>query len=186
MSNTYKTIVFALIFVFGGHACSIDINSKAPDQSPNKPFWRCDLPQSEYKESDFIGIWQTDFRSDGNRVDQLILASDGTYQQRFSNFDADYQYASEWQDWWLDARESGGYQLHFEGMKFCGGVSGTCVDPGVIELGFYDFCEDNWFNLSGELVLSAIRDASAPGMIRLRHLKPAGYDTYYVNYTRIE
>ncbi len=71
-------------------------------------------------------------------------------------------------------------------MKFCGGVAGTCVDPREIELGFYDFCEDSWFELSVEFVLSAVRDASVPGEIRLRHMKPAGYDTYYVNYTRME
>ncbi len=172
--------------MFGCFACTLDLRYGTPQQADTASLWRCDLPLSGYKEGDFIGVWQTDFRSGGNRIDILILQGDGTYQQRFSNFNLEYQYSSEWKDWWMELRESGGYQLHFEGMKFCGGVTGTCVDPREIELGFYDFCEDGWFTLNGELVLSAVRDPSVPGEIRLRHLKPAGYETYFVNYTRME
>ena len=186
MSRITNYLVFVIFGMLGCFACTVDLRVNTPPQTLTTSSWRCDLTLYGYKEGDLVGKCQNHFRSGGNYVDIIVLQGDGTYQQSYTNFYTDYQYTSEWQEWWLELSESGGYQLHFEGMKFCGGISGTCVDPREIELGFYDYCEDNWLDLSGEFVLSAVKDASIPGEIKLRHMKPPGYDTYFVYYTRIE
>ena len=185
LKSNKKRIQWLLLITLVCSSCSVSFMENRPTPITIKS-WRCDLPPLPYQASDLSGTWQTDFRSTtGSREDILILEDDGKYKQIFSNNETNYRYESGWQDWWVEIRESGGSYVHFTGMKYCGGVSGVCISPQDIELGFYDFCEDQWLDLSGEFLLAVVGDPAVPGSIRFRHMKPPGYDTFNVNYIKV-
>jgi len=189
MESKFKLLVFAIIISAGCFSCkngSASTSQKRDTYEAASSQWRCGLYNEIIKEDSIIGVWQTDFRSGGHRKDTLVINEGGRYYQIFSSSQKGIEYTSEWHSWWLEQRDSGGYYLHFENMKYCGGALGTCLDPGDSELSFYDFCEDTWVEMNKEFILSVVWDDSVPFDLRLRHMKPIGYDTYFVNYIKIE
>jgi hypothetical protein len=143
--------------------------------------WRCGISESQITELDLVGVWVTSYRSE-SRFDTLILSDNGTYKQIYINNETGYKYESETNNWWIEVRADGGAYLHLKGMLYCGGAAGTCLSPN--DSGeFYDYCGDAWFDMKEEFILSLVRDTDVPEGIRLRHMKPIGYETYFVNYT---
>lgn len=180
-------VPFFFLIALACYACSMEFRESGQPQTLTSTSWRCELPPATFQEIDLVGTWQTDFRSaESTRVDTLILLQNGKYRQFFSNSTTNYQYESDWQNWRVENLVSGGAYVYFEGMKFCGGVTGTCIDPQNVELGFYEFCGDRWFELNSEFSLTLVGDVTVPRAIRLRHMRPSGYETYFVNYTLVD
>lgn len=128
---------------------------------------RCPLPPESFQESDLVGTWVARY---AYGTDTLILKEDGTYQQIYDNPQTGDYYESDWQEWWVEYRESGIPNLHLKGMK----PDGISKDSDSL---WHDFCEDRAVEVHGEVMLlvigaSASRAESSPRGIELWHLKP--------------
>jgi hypothetical protein len=164
-------------------ACSISQSYPIVPVNPTSENWRCGLIQKNPEDLNISGRWQVEFNT--SETDTLTINSDGTYKQLFVNSASNYRYETEANSWWLENVQGGGIYLHLDGMLYCGGFS-QCVNPSNIELGFYDYCGDKWFNFDQEIILAVVGDTTAPNNIRLRNMRPAGCESCFDNYYFVE
>lgn len=128
---------------------------------------RCQPPPESFQESDLVGTWVAKY---AYGTDTLILKEDGTYKQTYVNPQTGDNYESDWQEWWLEYRESSIPNLHLKRMK----PDGISKSPNSL---WHDFCEDRAVKVRGEVILLVIgarasRVESSPRGIELWHLKP--------------
>jgi hypothetical protein len=134
------------------------------------------LPQT-FKEADLAGIWVASYSL--NDRDILTLKVDGTYKQIYDDPDAGQRYESDWQEWWIETRESGYLRLHLKGMRRCDGVTSICeregggIDPQL--LWAIDYCENEVVEMPDEVILivTGSKDDPPRGII-LRQTRLAG------------
>ncbi len=180
MVRFFKACLIVILgsMIFVGCNPTITISQGTKTEEPMTANWRCDQVPDTFQDTDLIGIWQTRFGT--SRTDTLNLSENGYYIHTFSNESTGYHYKSEPQEWWVERRDSDGTYVHFERMLYCGGVSG-CIDPQE-KPGYYDYCSDHWFEMDGEFILAVIGDPSVPRGIWLRHMRPAGNETFFAEY----
>lgn len=128
-----------------------------------KSVGKCQPPPESFQESDLVGTWVA-------KYDTLILKEDGTYKQIYDNPQTGDHYESDWQEWWVEYRESGIPYLHLKGMK----PDGIGESP---DSSWRDFCEDRTVEVHGEMILLVIgapanRVEPSPRSIELWYLKP--------------
>ncbi len=152
---------------------------------------RCPPLPETFKESDLIGTWVASYII--YSTDTLFIRENGTYKQVFEDNDPEtnyhYHYESDWQEWWIEYRESGYLRLHLKGMRrFDSGdseifnrVNGGLgpEDPWAI-----DTCEYVKVPMQDEVVLivtgvSERAKNTTPRGIELRHARLAGSDWYW-------
>ena len=181
--KTILLIFFLANFIVIGCIVSIKPSQGNFTVQPTSGSWRCDPVPDDFQETDLVGTWQTIFGL--SLKDTLSVLETGFYTQDSVDNVTGYHFVSEPKRWWLEKQDDGGMYVHFEGMLFCGGVQ-YCVDPHEAEMGFYDFCSDRWFEMDGEFVLAVIGDPSVSSGIWLRHMRPAGNETFFAEYILLE
>jgi hypothetical protein len=137
----------------------------------------CPALPSNFKEVDLIGTWVASYSL--NDQDILTLREDGTYKQIYDDPDAGQRYESDWQEWWVERRESGYIRLHLKGMRRCDDVTSICeregggIDPQL--LWAIDYCEDEVIEMPDKVVLivTGSKDNVPRGII-LRQTRLAG------------
>lgn len=139
--------------------------------------YACPALPPTFKETDLVGTWVASYSL--NDRDILTLREDGTYQQIYENPDAGQRYESNWQEWWVERRESGYIRLHLKGMRRCDGPTSICErEGGGIDsqlLWAIDYCEDEVVKMPDEVVLivTGSKDVVPRGII-LRQTRLAG------------
>jgi hypothetical protein len=129
-----------------------------PDIGKGSVGWRCTPPPEGFEESDLIGTWRQ-FGTGDRETDKLILREDGTYQHILEDVDIE-RYESPWNAWRLESRPYGGFYLHLEGMRQCEYGDEVCNLPegGGGNKRYYDFCENRYVTMQGEVILSIVGD----------------------------
>ena len=120
-----KSIPNPLIFLFMASlllSCQALSNNPTPTALPvtaeNK---FCPIPPSDFKESDLLGSWVANYHL--NDKDTLIIRNDGLYKQIYENPSDGLRYESEWQEWWIEYRDSGYIRVHFRKMRRCDDIT---------------------------------------------------------------
>lgn len=116
----------------------------------------CTLPPETFKESDLIGTW---YAGHSMRNDTLILREDGKYKQiiNVQNPEYNYEYESDWRDWWVEDRGSGTPYLHLDRMHLCVyHIGRDCEVEGGGPGGWHDFCEKRSVVMPGEGILPVL------------------------------
>ncbi len=144
---------------------------------------RCPPLPETFKESDLIGTWIASYNI--FTTDMLIIREDGTYKQVFEDnvpeTDYHYRYDSDWQEWWIEYRESGYLRLHLKGMQRFDNVSGLPREGGGTSRRAIDTCEFVEVPMTDEVVLivtgvSNRAKSTTPRGIELRQTRLAGSD----------
>jgi len=182
VSTSLLVILVIVDFTIAGCIISIKPSTEKPTAQPLASSWRCEPVPDNFQETDLVGTWQTIFGM--SLTDTLNISETGFYTQVSVDNATSYHYESEPHKWWVERRDDGGTYIHFERMLFCGGVL-DCIDPHE-KPGYYDFCSDHWFEMEDEFVLAVVGDKSVPRGMRLRHMRPAGFETFFANYTIVE
>ena len=162
--------------VCGGSPSLIDIWD--PNSQP--PFsdhvGRCPLPPESLQESDLVGTWTARY---AHGIDTLILEEDSTYRQIYAGLETGDYYESDWQEWWVEYRESGVFYLHLKGMLKCDGIGGGCQQADDAD--WFDFCERRYVTMHGEVILLVIgvpaNRVEPPHAVELWQLSP-NVDTF--------
>jgi hypothetical protein len=139
--------------------------------------YSCPTLPSTFKEADLVGIWVASYSL--NDKDTLVLKENGTYKQTYDDPDAGQWYESDWQEWWLEQRESGYFRLHLKGMRRAGEIEsifnreGGGIDPEIFTA--IDYCENEVVEMPEEIVLivTGTKDEAPHGII-LRQTRLAG------------
>jgi hypothetical protein len=164
-------------------ACSVSPILPDVSTNPTSETWRCGIIQERIEALELSGKWQAEFNA--SAIDTLIINSDGTYKQVFVNSASNYQYESQINSWWLEDLPGGGIYLHLSEMLYCEGFD-RCVNPSNVNLGFYDYCGNKWFNLNHKIILAVVGDSTSPKGLRLRFMRPAGCEGCFENYYFVE
>jgi hypothetical protein len=130
-----------------------------------------------FKETDLIGTWVASYSVSDRDI--LILKDDGAYQQIYDHPGSGRRYESDWQEWWVEYRESGYIRLHLKGMRRCDGPSSICeregggIDPQL--LWAIDYCEDEVVDMPDKVVLvvTGTKEDTLRGIV-LRQTRLAG------------
>lgn len=182
------TMVFILILSVSLADCTSVRNGKMEPGSPEST-WRCEPIPSTFSEFDLIGSWKAVY-GEGSISDTVILREDGKYKQIFVNEVTGYSYESQWNEWWLESRKSGGIYVHFEQMLYCE-FQDNCEKPQDVigEAYFYDYCEDRYLQMESERILALagskpydVFEESPKGIV-LRHMRPPGSEGPYYYFT---
>ncbi len=144
--------------------------------------WRCDPLPNAFEETDLVGTWQANPNGSAS-IDKLVVREDHKYKQEFINNNTGYKFESGWNEWWIEEKISGGKYIHFEGMQNCI-FKETCSLPQ--EKDFFDYCENSWVTMEKEFVLAIVGDSQALRGFRLRHMRPVGWESFFVNYYLVE
>ena len=139
--------------------------------------YSCPVLPPTFKEADLAGTWVASYSI--NDRDILTIKDDGTYKQIYDDPDAGQRYESDWQEWWVEHRESGYTRLHLKGMRRCDGPTSICeregggIDPQL--LWAIDYCENEVVEMPDEVVLivTGSKDDAPRGII-LRQTRLAG------------
>lgn len=137
----------------------------------------CPPLPTTFKEADLLGTWFASYSL--NDQDILTLKDDGTYKQIYDDPDAGQRYESDWQEWWVERRESGYVRLHLKGMRRAGEIEsifnreGGGIDPELFTA--IDYCENEVVEMPDEIVLIVTGSKNdAPRGIILRQTRLAG------------
>lgn len=172
---TVILVVMGLLF-----ACrSLDdgaVQATKPGIKDTKTY-SCPVLPPTFKENDLVGTWVASYRL--NDRDILTFKQDGTYKQIYDDQGAGQRYESDWQEWWVEHRESGYIRLHLKGMRRCDGPNSICeregggIDPQI--LWAIDYCENEVVEMPDEVVLivTGTKDDVPRGII-LRQARLAG------------
>jgi hypothetical protein len=114
------------------------------------------LPPETFQESDLVGTWVA--RYGHSATDTLIIKSDGTYKQIYTNSITGYHFESDWLKWWIDYTESGIPHLYMQEMRKCDGISEDCrrEGGGGGDSLWFDYCEERLIHMRGEVVLLVV------------------------------
>lgn len=137
----------------------------------------CPALPPTFKEADLVGTWVASYSLNDQEI--LNLREDGTYQQIYDDPDAGQHYESNWQEWWVEHRESGYIRLHLKGMRRAGEIEsifdreGGGIDPELFTA--IDYCENDVIEMPNEIVLvvTGSKDDVPRGII-LRQTRLAG------------
>ncbi len=170
-----------LVVVIALSACAYIVEEQTNQANADCPA----LPKS-FTEEDLIGTWLADY-ANGN-IDTIVIREDGTYKQIFSSTVANLSFESDWQNWWIEQRESGYIRLHLEGMRRCDDLESICQNPsGGLDPSLFraiDYCEDTGITMEHEVTLIVTgTQYNVPKGILLRHAKISGSDwSYFFEY----
>jgi hypothetical protein len=148
-----------------------------PIQSTSETTYSCPPLPPNFKEEDLIGTWTTSYSLTDK--DTLVIKDDGTYKQIYDDPDASQYYESDWQEWWIEYRESGYIRLHLDGMRRAGEIDSIFnrtnggIDPELFTA--IDYCENDVIEMPDEIVLivTGTTDNVLRGII-LRQTRLAG------------
>ena len=137
----------------------------------------CPVLPSTFKENDLIGIWIVQYSL--NDQDMLILNEDGTYKQIYNDPEANQRYESDWQEWWIEYRDSGYVRLHLKGMHRAGETEAVFNrEGGGLDSELFtaiDYCENNVIKMPDEIVLIVTgSNEETPRGVILRQTRLAG------------
>jgi hypothetical protein len=175
---TRLMILTALVFALSACSDALEEQNKAKIICPA-------LPKS-FSEDDLIGTWVADY-ANGN-LDTIIIREDGKYKQIFSSTAPNLSFESDWQNWWIERRDSGYVRLHLEGMHRCSDLETICQTPGGgINSNLFstkDYCEDIGITMMHEVILIVTgTQYNVPKGFVLRHPQLSGSDwSYYFKY----
>lgn len=181
MSNTTKAAQsLACVAVgFTLSACAITLRQR-PQTGENTTEPTCEPVPMGFDPSDLVGTWTAEY-GDPTRRDKLVLNSDGTYTQTFTDENTGYEFESGKNAWWVEELEPEGFHVHLANMMFCD-LEEECIRPEVEanEGPFFDVCQGRAVALEGELILSVVGDKRFPGIpaaprgVALLHMRPPG------------
>jgi len=154
MDKVLSLLVVGLFIIFLSVACSGKGSHETQGITINCP----PLP-SDFKDSDLFGTWIAKY-GDGD-TDTLILKDDGTYKQIYHHPDTRYSFESDWQEWWVEHRDSGLLRLHLKDMHRCDGIGELCERQGgglggeTTDIDYYaiDYCENESVKMPDEIIL---------------------------------
>jgi len=69
-----------------------------------------------------------------------------------------HHFTSEWEEWWLEHRESGVVYLHLRGMQMCEMEHGGCRSGWSPVEQQFDFCEGRVITMEGESILMVLSE----------------------------
>jgi len=135
-------------------------------------------PPQNFQESYLVGTWQANYGV--NRLDTLIIRSNGSYQQIYHEPDG-YTYESSWNDWYIEYKDNGKIYLHLKGMKYypmgrelgeSGGVYPLSYPSAGKVIHFYNRDEDSAVKMLDEVILRihGVEGEWAPRNIILVHM----------------
>jgi hypothetical protein len=159
-------IIFLSFIVF---ACS------TPTAKEESQHYKCPALPANFENSDLLGTWVAEY---GAAKDTLTIRDDGKYQQYYHRFSDNFQYISEWNDWWLEYGDSDVLYLHLENMHRCDHSDTLCQiqGGGGGEHVYWDFCVDRKVRMPNEVVLmvTGVPEQNAPESYRvwLWHMSP--------------
>jgi len=167
--------LFVAILLLSCKALSDNSTQSDLDETTKKSV--CPVLPETFKESDLIGTWTANYSS--RDKDVLIINKNGTYKQIYESPAADLYYESEWQEWWIEYRDSGYIRIHLKGMRRADLDESTFnredggIDPDVIWA--IDYCEDEEVSMPDEIVLIVTGTKyDVPRGIILRQTRLAG------------
>jgi hypothetical protein len=139
--------------------------------------YSCPALPPTFKEADLIGTWVPSYSL--NDKDTLIIEENGTYKQIYNDPDAGQRYEGNWQEWWIEYRESDYLRLHLKGMRRAGEIDsifnreGGGIDPDLFTT--IDYCENDVVEMPDGIVLivTGVKD-NTPRDIVLRQTRLAG------------
>jgi hypothetical protein len=180
VNRSYIKIAIVLVVVGLSFSCRSLYQGTAQPTKPSveaTKTYACPALPPTFKEADLIGTWVASYSL--NDQDILTLREDGTYKQIYNDPDASQHYESDWQEWWIEYRESGFIRLHLKGMRRAGEIEsifnreGGGIDPEL--LWAIDYCEDEVVEMPKEIVLivTGSKDDVPRGII-LRQTRLAG------------
>jgi hypothetical protein len=143
----------------------------------NANAYSCPALPANFKETDLIGTWTVSYSL--NDKDILILKEGGIFKQIYDDPDANQRYESNWQEWWIEYRESGYLRLHLKGMRRAGEIESIFnrenggIDPELFTA--IDYCENDVIEMPDEIVLvvTGSREDTPRGIV-LRQTRLAG------------
>lgn len=143
----------------------------------------CPALPKDFTKNDLIGTWVADY-ANGN-IDIIIIREDDKYKQIFSSTAPELSFESDWQNWWIEQRDSGYFRLHLEGMHQCSDLESICQNPGGgIDSDLFsniDYCEDTTIAMEREVILIVTgTQYNVPKGIVLRHPQISGSDWSYM------
>lgn len=173
-----RPISIAVVFIGIITACSCLSISKLTSNEDNIETPACPAPPTNFSESDLVGTWIGKYF--GN-VEKLIIRSDGTYKQIYS--DGTLNFESDWQKWYMEYDPNGHVRLHLAGMRRCDGLDSVCNDPGgglPVGEAALNPCEPGSLSFDDEVILFVIGPASdVPRGILLLQAKVGGSEWNY-------
>ena len=180
MSRTGIRITIVLVVAGMSFACRSLNHATTQLTRPSieaTKMYACPTLPPTFKETDLIGTWVTSYSLDDQDI--LTLKEDGIYQQIYDDPDAGQRYESDWQEWWIERRESGYIRLHLNGMRRAGEIEfifnreGGGIDPDLFTA--IDYCENEVVEMPDEIVLivTGSKDDVPRGII-LRQTRLAG------------
>ncbi len=124
-----------------------------------------------FAESDLIGTWGGTIKTAWDST--IIVAEDGRYKQIINIEATGFKYEGDWKPWRVTYSDKGLPYLHLEDFVMCAYwrdidcrtgktsitpiVGGDTRDPFSGEYYWYDGCEKQWVDTSGEGVFMVIR-----------------------------
>ena len=175
ITMTMVLIVIGLLFVCRSQYHDIAQQDISTVETIKKDV--CLKPPITFNEADLLGTWVANYSLNDNDI--LTIKGNGTYKQIYDDPDARQYYESDWQQWWIEHRESGYIRLHLKGMRRAGEIEsifnreGGGIDPELFTA--IDYCENNVIEMPDEIVLivTGSKDDTPRGII-LRQTRLAG------------
>lgn len=170
-ASMIRVVVKFLLVPFLLTACTVSGISDNLDELS----WQCPNVPDNFTSDQLFGVWKSVY---GASTDTLVLSEDGSYEQSFHRQTDDYSFSNIDNEWWLEERESGGYYLHLISMRRCDNTDELCEDilGGGGEYSYWDFCEDRFVEMQGEVILLVTGLPSGvdptPREIWLWHMSP--------------
>jgi hypothetical protein len=73
-------------------------------------------PPKTFQESDLVGTWQTSYEK--NETDTLVIADNGTYQQKYVDQNTKYSFVTNWNSWSLEKNPDGSIYVFLSGGRY--------------------------------------------------------------------
>jgi hypothetical protein len=138
---------------------------------PKEPSGCITFRPEGFSESDLIGTWRGTIKAP--RDSTIIVAEDGRYRQSINIEKTGFKYDGDWKPWRVTYSDEGLPYVHFKDFVMCaywrdvdcktGKSSITPIvvddtkDPFSGEYYWYDDCQKEWVETTGEAVFIVIR-----------------------------